>query len=450
MGSTPTIHVAIPALNEADHLPHTIESLGRQSWKKTQVWVCVNQPDHWWSDPKKQEQCINNLQTLEYLRGLPFPGLHILDHSSPGKGWQGKHLGVGQARKMLMDSINAVAAADDIIVSMDSDTSMNPAYLESIAVLFQEHRGAVGLSNPYYHRLSGQESLDRAMLRYEIYMRHYAINMWRIGSPYSFTALGSAIALPVSSYRKIGGMTPKKSGEDFYLLQKLRKTGWLLNYNQEWVYPGTRYSDRVFFGTGPALIKGSQGNWSSYPVYDHRLFDQVKETYDLLPGLFLETIPTPMSNFLREQFRCEDVFDALRRNFKTPEQFIKACHHKIDGLRILQFLKSSQEAAPYSNEKNMSGFLRYFIETERDALVKCLDSLPEGFRLLPPTEDQSLSVVWLRDLLIRKDARETLLQQIDCVDFEKSPIDELNFIRNLQCSIERTSQFKDLTDDRTT
>jgi hypothetical protein len=136
-------------------------------------------------------------------------------------------------------------------------------------------------------------------------------------------------------------MTAKKSGEDFYLLQKLVKAGRIIHHNTEMVYPATRYSDRVFFGTGPALIKGSGGNWESYPVYDHRLFDQVEATYRLFGELFDGDVDTPMDGFLRNQFCSGDVFGPLRRNAATREQFIKACHQRIDGLRILQFLKAS-------------------------------------------------------------------------------------------------------------
>jgi glycosyltransferase involved in cell wall biosynthesis len=358
----PSIHLAIPAMNEADYLPNTLRCIANQNGLDTNVavhtWVCVNQPDHYWQDEEKVQICENNKKTLEYLHTHPTNNLHILDYSSHGKGWKGKYHGVGAARKTLMDSINQWAAPDDIIISMDADTLYETNYLASVVQIFSIYPDAVALSNPYYHKLSGEHTLDRAMLRYEIYMRHFAINMWRIGSPYNFTALGSAIALPVWAYRKIGGMTAKKSGEDFYLLQKLRKAGPIIMYNEEKVYPGTRYSDRVFFGTGPALIKGSKGLWDSYPIYDHKLFDMVGQTYAMFPALFDYKIETPMDGFLTTQFKETDIFEALRKNTSSKVQFIKACHHKIDGLRVLQFLKTSQSIKPWCDEDNLLNFLQ--------------------------------------------------------------------------------------------
>jgi glycosyltransferase involved in cell wall biosynthesis len=355
----PCVHVALPALNESAALPATINSLLAQTHHPFLIWVCVNQPDHWWVEDEKLDICSDNQITLAYLKKLAHPHIRILDHSSPGHGWTGKAYGVGQARRVTMEAIHEHAAAEDLIVSADADTYYPPGYLASVVQSFSSHPHAMALANPYYHKRSGDALLDRAMLRYEIYMRCFALNMWRIGSPYSFSALGSAIALPIRAYRKTGGITAKKSGEDFYFLQKLRKTGWILTHNDIIVNPGTRFSDRVFFGTGPALIKGSQGIWDSYPVYDYRLFDRVRETYDIFPALYYHDVSTPMDAFLIKQLG-EKVFQPLRENAASQKQFIKACHHKIDGLRILQFLKSEQASESYSNEENLFQFLQQF------------------------------------------------------------------------------------------
>ncbi|TVR40473.1 MAG: glycosyltransferase [Bacteroidia bacterium] len=355
-----TIYVAIPAMNEAAWLPRTIDLLLEEPTEYLRILVCVNQPDSWWDDPQKQEICLNNRETLAYLEAKQCKKLRVIDCSSRGKGWQGKHFGVGQARKVLMDVISSEANPGDVMISMDADSLFDPGYTLSVYECFKTQRHALALSNPYYHRLTGDERLDRAMLRYEIYMRYYAINMWRIGSPYSFTAIGSSMALPVNAYRTIGGITAKKSGEDFYFLQKLRKTGWICNDNTHLMYPATRYSDRVFFGTGPALIKGSQGEWDSYPIYSHYLFDRVKTSYDHFSQLYAGYSDFPMADFLRKQFREDDPFAALRKNAGSKEQFIQASHQKVDGLRVLQFLKSEQKQLPQSDEKHLEGFLKEY------------------------------------------------------------------------------------------
>jgi hypothetical protein len=225
-------------------------------------------------------------------------------------------------------------------------------------------------------------------------MRNYALNLWRIANPYRYTALGSAMALPIRAYRAIGGMTPKKSGEDFYFLQKLVKYGKLLTWNEEKVYPAARFSDRVFFGTGPAMIKGDRGDWDSYPVYHHSLFDRVKQTYDAFPELYGEDIATPLGNFLENILRQENIWQSLRANAGSEKGFVKACAEKIDGLRILQFLKHSQDELALNDEKCLLMNLFVF----QPQLPEDFDFLHEGFTF------EGLSVEQLnriRDALLR-------------------------------------------------
>ncbi len=401
------IHVAIPAMNEAGYLPRTIECLLSQSVEDFSLWVCVNQPDSWWNNPGKIEVCENNRQTINYLGGLDMPRLHLLDHSSPGKGWTEKAQGVGHARKRLMDEISRHGSAGDIMVSLDADTLFGKQFLESVEKVFARHPRAVALSNPYRHPLTGDSRLDRAMLRYEIYMRYYVVNLWRIASPYSFTALGSAISLPLDSYRRIGGLTPKKSGEDFYFLQKLRKCGWVCTHNESKVYPGTRYSDRVFFGTGPALIRGSREDWSSYPLYRHQWFDQVKATCDLFPRLYAGPLDTPMTAFLQRTFGCHDPFSGLRENAASASSFVRACHQRIDGLRILQYLKEQSRLHPCSDEDSLRDFLNLF---HAGRLEEARLS-PEEMSLL---EFSASSIDVLNKIRILLESIESAYQKNDC------------------------------------
>lgn len=347
----PHLHVAIPAMDELEWLPRTLESIASSVFSSHNadgdahpitVYVCVNQPDDWWLVPQKQAVCESNRKLLEILREERRFPIVILDHSSRGNGWIGKNYGVGWARKILFSKIFENAADEDILISMDADTVFGPNYLASILYTMSNHPEWLALSVPYYHRLTGNELYDRSILRYEIFMRNYALNMLSIGSPYSFTAIGSAIACQVRALKKIGGITPMKSGEDFYLLQKLRKMGEIGDWNEECVYPAARFSDRVAFGTGPAMQKGAQGDWHSYPIYHHRLFEKVKETYEQLEKLYEVDIDSEFIRFLQEQFKNPDLWSSIRQNVKSAHQFARAFHEKADGLRILQFLKMEQ------------------------------------------------------------------------------------------------------------
>lgn len=359
MKKKPRIHIALVCMNEAEYIKPCLDSIKKQSYNSFKAWVCVNQPDSWWGEPDKRHICENNQETIGILNKINDFPIEIIDRSSPGKGWNSKMFGVGWARKTVMDIISRNANNKDVIVSMDADTIFEKDYFQSIIETFHSCNKLLAISNPYYHMLGNDDELNRIMLRYEMYMRYYTINLWRIGSPYAFSALGSAISVNNEAYKNSGGMTPKKSGEDFYFIQKLIKLGKVSRYNKELVYPGNRYSSRVFFGTGPALIKGKMNDWKSYPIYDYKLFDVIEEMYSLFPLLFKKSIETPMDEFLGKTFKEKDIWSNLRENFKTQEHFVKACHEKIDGLRILQFLKWKQEPEIYDNE-NFKQFVKTF------------------------------------------------------------------------------------------
>ncbi len=351
------IFLALPAMNEREYISACLESVFSQTFKNFQIVVCVNQPEDYWVT--KPEICENNAATIQYLEHLSRPQITLIDKSSKGKGWlQGKS-GIGYARKTLMDYISGISSMDDIIISMDADTTFKKDYFDSVIHIFNSEK-ITALANPYYHKLNNDESANKAILRYEIYMRNYLINMLLINSPYAFSALGSALAVKVSDYKSIGGITPKKSGEDFYFLQKLRKFGRVYIHNDLKVFPAARFSDRVFFGTGPAMIKGRDGDWESYPIYHFSLFQQIQKTYSLFPALFKNNCPTPIDNFISIQFGEADIWSALRNNNKDLPHFIKACHDKIDGLRILQYLKNTQTTLSKSDEQCLTENCIYF------------------------------------------------------------------------------------------
>jgi len=351
------VYAAIPVLNELENLPGLLEDLMNQQNIEWEALFCINQPEEWWKISEKISICNNNRASAAWLQSQGIPAIRIIDKCSPGNGWIGKNHGVGWARKTAMDAVSRLAGPDDFIVSMDADTRYPPGFFQSVVDSFERHHGAAGLSAPYYHPLTGDEIADRCILRYEIYMRNFALNMLLIDNPYAFSAIGSGMACTAGSYRKIGGLTPKMSGEDFYFIQKLRKSGNIIVDSGVYVKPASRFSDRVYFGTGPAMIKGRDGNWDSYPIYHMNAFEPVRKTYSLFSDLFDADIETPMDSFLSSMTRGQAVWQPLRSNAATRGSFERACMQRIDALRILQFLKENDGNFSESNEQRLTLFL---------------------------------------------------------------------------------------------
>lgn len=347
-------------MQESEWLPGLLESISKQGYDKLELVACVNQPDDYHQNPEKQHIVADNQICLQLLESFGRTGMkvHIIDRTSPGKGWQGKKRGVGHARKETMDYISAIASPDDIIVSIDADTYYPPGYFSIIKETLQQYPQATGLCVPYHHPLSGDAEADRCMLRYEIYMRAYALNLLAIGNPYAYTAIGSAMATTVGVYRKLGGIAPYLAGEDFYFVQKLAKNGPLLTWAPTKAFPAGRFSDRVVFGTGPALIKGRRGDWSSYPIYHPSFFVPLRETFDAFEKLYEKDHATPMDHFFIKTFGALNIWQPLRENARSVPTFVRACMQKIDGLRILQYLKTRQSAMAFSDEDSLNALLK--------------------------------------------------------------------------------------------
>ena len=373
----PTVYFAIPAMDELDFLPKTLECIARQDYKgRIETFVCVNQPQSDYSINPLPQRVSNNKKLWQMLEENPWRlSLHPIDRFSNEKAWRTASGGVGTARQCCMDEIVAEASGSDILISMDADTQFDAGYVSQMVEYLEKRRKTDAVLPQYHHRLSGSEAQDRAMLRYEIYMRCYLFNLQRIGSPYAFTALGSAICCRIGAYRKCGGFDSRQAGEDFYFLQKIVKSGRLELHPACTVYPSSRISDRVPFGTGPAIRQIGEGG-GPYPVFPPEAFDLIDETYRLLP-LFREgKVTTPLTSFIDESSCNPAIWEKLRKNYPELKSFTKAFHQKADGLRIFQFLRHYAECHPATDEEN---------------LLKTLVLLPHPEELPPLPEDFSLA-----------------------------------------------------------
>ena len=371
---TMKIHVAIPAMDELHSLFTTLACLQQQQVAyEVHIYVCINNPASFYEDKSKHPICKANRQTFEQLQHLHLPNVYVEDCFSPTYALPADKQGVGWVRKRLFDRITAHCSDEDLLISLDADTEIRPNYLQSIATTMQSTPLLPALAVPYYHNLTGNEAIDRAILRYEFYLRTYAINLLRIRSPYSFTALGSAIVMRAAAYKKVGGITPLQSGEDFYLLQKLRKMSTLHVWCEERVYPAARESTRVPFGTGPAIKKGLNGNWSSYPIFSPSLFDEIREVYEQIPRLYTEDIHSSFFDFLCQRFADTHFLEPLRKNFKTLPMFCKAFHHKVDALRIFQHLKQRQPELSLSDQEALQQNLHLLNYSNPIPDITCAD-----------------------------------------------------------------------------
>ncbi|MCH2176904.1 MAG: glycosyltransferase family 2 protein [Lentisphaeria bacterium] len=355
----PTFHCAVPMMAEFENLPRLLKAVINQSISHWQLWICVNHPAYYHEQTKKHWIIEDNIKTLEYLKKLNHPKIHIIDHASIGNEWSSrKKSGVGMARKVLLDKIMQISAETDWYVSLDADTLIDHTYLEKLSEFQEKDDGRTAYSMPYLHCFDHNLETRRAILRYEIYMRYYLLQLFKIQSPYSFTALGSAITSSVKACKLINGLKPKASGEDFYFLQQIAKVGQVCSPPGPFVYPSGRKSERVVFGTGPAIVKGLRNNWSSYPIYNSAAYREVALCMQNFEAIYKgKGRVNLVEQFFAEELNQANPFEKLTTQHKRLDRFIKACHEKLDGLRILQFLRYYENLHPSNELKNLQDIL---------------------------------------------------------------------------------------------
>jgi len=348
-----SIHIAIPACDELDYLPHTLKTLAEQEDLDFHAWVCINQPPGTSINNPKTHAA--NLATIDYIENssfnFPITTLEALDSEVDG--------GVGWARNHLAKHIYE-QDQEGLTVCLDADTKVDSLYITSIRAAYQKYPSAVGLAAPYYHPLPDEPRMARHLLRYEIYMRTYQLNLWKIQSPYAYLSLGSAMSYRNKAWKTVHGIPKRSAGEDFYFLQKLRKTGDLIRWIPSTVFPSSRYSDRVPFGTGVLLSEPSLDlQKKRFPFFPKSSFQKMKETFTLFETLYDHEIQLPIDDFLDSHMKGHEAFNKIRKNSRTAHQFVHNAHQYFDALRTLQFLKYD-----FSNHQLSGEILPVCFETD--------------------------------------------------------------------------------------
>ncbi|MBN1968364.1 MAG: hypothetical protein JXR48_16290 [Candidatus Delongbacteria bacterium] len=348
-------YVCIPACNEFDFLFNTLDSLPKD--EKVVTLVCVNQPSSWWNDSSKKSVCINNQRTMEKLISK-YPEVILIDQSSSLSDWGDKN-GVGDARKLLFETAIQMSDDNDVLVSLDADTVIAKDYFVHLENIFSKREKMAALAVPYYHQLTGDIVQDRKILLYEIYLRAYSVSLSMINSRYNFTPLGSAIAVRPENYVKAGGFSERQAGEDFYLLQSLSKNFEVGNYCKCQVYPSGRISDRVPFGTGPAVSLSEKGLLTRYTIYHPDQFTSIGELYKNVKNFAGGTYQNDFTQFLAINPKFNTVMNSLKKNNKTLDRFAVALERYADGLKIQQYLKHSYKGSFGENLKALLDSLDY-------------------------------------------------------------------------------------------
>jgi hypothetical protein len=354
-------------MGEYDYIFDTIDSIQRLN--NYHIYILINQPEG--TQTSKVDIYENNLRTYRRIKEF-YPEIVVIDRFSEGNGLAKG--GVGEARKLLFNYILTQSKPDDIISSLDGDTIVDDSYLDCIISQFERDSKLSCIALPYYHRLTNDDHLNRKILYYEIYMRAYSINLSLIGSIYNFTPLGSAIAVKQKFYSNVGGYLPREAGEDFYLVQALVKNYKISNYADTIVYPASRESNRVPFGTGPAVSLDLEQLVEQYPIYDRESYLAIKEFYQNLDGWFSKSFSNSFTQFIESSPKNITKLNRIRSNFENNPKLLKLnVERYLDGVKILQFLKVDRAKGSDENLINLLDGLD--IDHQFTGFSNCIDTL---------------------------------------------------------------------------
>ena len=189
--------------------------------------------------------------------------------------------GVGLARKIGADLAAKLylenVIASSWIHSTDADAHLPNNYLTAHLDDNLPCQHGVATCCNFYH-YSDEPTVHQANQRYERGLRYYVAGLQYAQSPYAYFTIGSILSFNVLAYCQARGFPKRNAGEDFYLLNKLAKLGKVIYLADVVIKLDARPSQRVPFGTGPAVqsIMQLTEQGQDYQYYHPNIFIELK------------------------------------------------------------------------------------------------------------------------------------------------------------------------------
>lgn len=290
----------------------------------------------------------------------------VIDRATPGA-WLPEKQGVGLARKIGNDVAMAWWSAGQVehpmLLQTDADARVPVDWFLRATMARRRAERCVALTYPFRHDVVPPVPRETIAL-YEIWLRWHRLALRWAGSPYAFQAIGSTLAVDVEALVLVRGVPRTMAGEDFYLLDKLAKTGTIHTVPGAPIHLAARESDRVPFGTGRAMVDMLRRAESAaeYRLPDPRAYRALRawlETMeqavapppswpgpaaDLAQRLEAAGLPTPgVLEVLNQMSAIEFVAEATRLNISAAVRR-RRLHTWFDAFRSLRFLHALRDA----------------------------------------------------------------------------------------------------------
>ncbi len=341
------------------------------------VILLVNAPDRLPADCPSAQRTLTLLRSLSPLGNCPEvvsydPTRHIdvlvidlvsAEHRVPYR------KGVGAVRKLgadiCLNLINKGQIRSPWIYCTDADAHLPRGYFLMSGSLAPDTLDVSAVVLPYRHFVQSSDpesnadeqnarEIETASELYELHMRYFVNRLRWCGSPYAFPALGSLIVISATHYAMVRGFPGRPAAEDFYLLNKLAKIGRIACPAFPPVQVQARYSTRVPFGTGPALLKivqsGERLTYAPASFAILRLFylelGQIKDRPDTLDDLwsahFHNANEAALLLKVLDKMGFPRFIELQLRKCKTQDRLLRSIHEWFDAFRIIKFLHTAR------------------------------------------------------------------------------------------------------------
>jgi hypothetical protein len=378
--------VIIPAYSETD-IFSTLNSISATQAieSEIEVLILVNYPEGCSIELKQQNNELYNKlkvwagKSCSHIRYLPLLAKNLPD----------KHAGAGLARKILMDTacsrFNLLDRPDGFILSIDADTLVPENYFSEINKCVNQNADTDCLIFNFAHPLydtSYTSGVYRAVAQYEMHLRYYKQILQAIGYPFYHYTIGSCFGVKAKTYVKVGGMSKRKAGEDFYFLQKVFPNAITQFVRNIKLIPSPRPSWRVPFGTGPAIRKIMNDLSGSYASYHPQSFYELQNLFEIIPLFYVSDLdtcnkkiaelPDSISNYLINN-NIQAKITEIKNNSASELNFIKRFYHWFDAFNVLKYLNYSRINS--SGTIDVIEATRLFLKTDKNDVFELLEEL---------------------------------------------------------------------------
>ena len=288
----------------------------------------------------------NTLQLLQELQSKNHRNLLIIDRVTrpiPSKE------GVGLARKIGTDIAVQLYASGKVkspwIRQTDADASLDDRYLK----VAMPAKGAVVFSHKH---MSANTLVANASVLYDAHMSYYVEALRSQHSFFAFPTLGSTIAVHAKSYAEVRGYPKRNAGEDFYLLNKIAKSSGVIYSKSSLVTIQARLSERVPFGTGPALRKivdqlTLDPSGKSFLSYDYNSFILLGKALQQLHYFAESPIEFESQiNSILTTLGFLKIGAKLHKKSRSQKQRHFVLNQWFDGFRTMRFIHEARTIYP--------------------------------------------------------------------------------------------------------